>query len=102
MEELYEIAFGVIMHAGDSKSYSMEAVTCAEKGDFEGAEEKLKLADQELRAAHETQTDLLQQEALGKKTELSLLMVHAQDHYSMAQSQRDVSGQLIRLYRRLK
>lgn len=101
MESEYEVAFSVIMHAGDSRSSSMEAVTCAENGDFDGAEAKLKEAEKELLAAHEIQTDMLQKEATGSHVELSLLMVHAQDHYTMAQVQHDVSAQMVRLYRKL-
>lgn len=101
MEEFYEVAFSVIMHAGDSRGYSTEAVTCAENGDFEGAQEKIRAAEEELKQAHLIQTDMMQKEACGDHIPLSMLIVHAQDHYSMAQVQHDMSQQMIKLYQKI-
>lgn len=102
MEELYEIAFGLILHAGNARSQSIQAVKEAEKGDFTQAEECMKTAREELHQAHEIQTGLLQEEAGGDKKELNLLMVHAQDHLAMAMSQQEVSLQIIHLYKRME
>lgn len=102
MEDLYEIAFGLILHAGNSRSVSITAVKKAEKGHFEEAEELLKTADSELKLAHDVQTKMLQAEANGSKNEINLIMVHAQDHLAMALSQREVSSQFIRLYKKLE
>lgn len=102
MEDLYEIAFGLILHAGNSRSASITAVQKAEKENFEEAEELLKTADSELKMAHDVQTKMLQAEANGSKNEINLIMVHAQDHLAMALSQREVSSQFIRLYKKLE
>lgn len=102
MEDLYEIAFGLILHAGNSRSASITAVHKAENGNFEEAENLLKTADSELQLAHEVQTKMLQAEANGSKNEINLIMVHAQDHLSMALTQKEVSLQFIKLYKRLE
>lgn len=102
MEELYEIAFGLILHAGNSRSQSIQAVREAENGNFARAEECMKAAEEELHLAHEVQTELLQKEAGGDAMTINLIMVHAQDHLAMAMSQKEVSVQMIRLYQRLE
>lgn len=102
MEEIYEIAFGLILHAGNSRSLSINAVKDAENGNFKVAKEKLKEADHELQLAHTVQTTMLQAEADGAENEINLLMIHAQDHLSMALSQKEVSRQILRVYERLE
>ena len=46
IEEINNIACQIIAHAGDGKSYSMEAIENAETGDFKSAEENLKCSDE--------------------------------------------------------
>ncbi len=49
-------------------------------GNYEAVEQLLKEADEALVKVHESQTELIQAEAGGDRVEMSLLMVHAQDH----------------------
>ncbi len=102
MEEIYEIGFQLILHAGNSRSQSILAVREAENGDFEKVREHMKEAENELKLAHGLQTDLLTKEAGGDEHGLNLFMVHAQDHLSMAMIQKETSSQIIRLYQRLE
>lgn len=90
-----EIVFGIIVNAGDSRSNSMKAIRCAKNGEFKEAGKFLKLADECLGKAHEIQTNLIQEEAAGNTTEITLLMVHAQDHLMNAITIRDMAGELI-------
>ena len=53
----------------------------------------------DLRAAHQTQTDLIQGEARGEKMDLNLIMVHAQDHLTTAMIMIDQANEFINLYR---
>ena len=102
MEDIYEIAFGLILHAGNSKSKSIQAVNAADKSDFEEAEKLMKEATEELKIAHEVQTKMLQEEANGEEMAMNLIMVHAQDHLAMAMTQKETALQMIRLYKRLE
>lgn len=102
MDDIYEIAFELILHAGNSRSQSILAVREAENGNFEKTGEHMREAENELKLAHDIQTGLLSKEAEGDTQSISLLMVHAQDHLSMAMSQREMSSQIIRLYQRLE
>lgn len=100
-ETSIEIAFGLILHAGNSRSASIRAVRAAEQGAFDEADKLLAEADIEMRDAHDIQTKMLQDEMNGAALALSLAMVHAQDHLSMATVQRESAGQIVRLYREI-
>lgn len=90
-----EIMFGLIVNAGDSRSNSMKAMRLAKKGKIEEAKEVIKIAEEYLNKAHEIQTSLIQDEAAGKRAEVTLLMVHAQDHLMNAITIKDIAIELI-------
>lgn len=100
-EELLETIMGLIMHGGDAKSSAMEAIYAAKSGDFEEAESKLEKADEALRNAHKSQTALLTREASGDPVELSLLLVHGQDHLMNAITFKDLAVEVIDIHRKL-
>ena len=97
--DLYEMAFGLILNAGNSKSKSLMAIETAREFEFEEAENLVAEAEEDLRAAHQTQTNLIQSEARGEKMELNLIMVHAQDHLTTAMIMVDQANEFINLYR---
>ncbi|MFC6464628.1 PTS lactose/cellobiose transporter subunit IIA [Marinilactibacillus sp. GCM10026970] len=101
-EEMLQTIMGLIMHGGDAKSNAMEAIHAAKEGDFETADEKLKLADDALIQAHHSQTGLLTREASGDSVEMSLLMVHGQDHLMNAITFKDMAVEVIDLHKRLQ
>ena len=97
--DLYEMAFGLILNAGNSKSKSLMAIEAAREFEFEEAENLVAEAEEDLRTAHQTQTDLIQGEARGEKMELNLIMVHAQDHLTTAMIMVDQAREFINLYK---
>lgn len=99
--ELLETIMGLIMHGGDAKSNAMEAIQAAKSGKFEDADEKINHAEESLERAHKSQTDLLTKEASGDSIELSLLMVHGQDHLMNAITVKDLATEVIDVYRKL-
>ena len=100
-EQLLETIMGLIMYGGDAKSSAMEAIYAAKSGNFDEAEEKLEAADEALGNAHKSQTNLLTQEASGDSVELSLLLVHGQDHLMNAITFRDLAQEIIDVYCKL-
>lgn len=100
-EQLLSVIMQLIMHGGDAKSSAMEAIHAAKAGDFELADEKLEAADQALINAHHSQTGLLTQEASGERVELSLLMVHGQDHLMNAITFKDMAAEMVDVYRKI-
>ena len=69
---------------------SLLALKSARKGEFEKAKEQLKQVSQSMILAHNVQTRLIQKEMTGEKHQVSLLMVHAQDHLMTAMAIRDM------------
>lgn len=93
--DMNESGFKIIMHSGDARSHTMEALKNVRKGNFEKAEQLLKDADDQLLQAHKIQTSLLHQEANGRKVDLSIIFVHAQDHLMTAMLAKDLATEII-------
>ncbi len=72
--------YGLDYGGGNAKSEAFEAIQAAKNSDFDAATSHLKAADEALVTAHNVQTDLLTAEANGAHADVSLLLVHAQDH----------------------
>lgn len=89
----------IIANSGESKMKSFEALKCVKNKDFKKARDLLKesrLIDLE---AHNAQTKIIAQ-ALDPeaKDAVTLLMVHAQDHYMTSQLARDLIEALIDIF----
>lgn len=97
-----EAIMGLIMHGGDAKGNAVEAIRSAKKGDFEKAHDYLKKANVALNIAHNSQTSMLTQEASGDALELSLLMVHGQDHLMTALTFIDLAKEVVEVYERIE
>ncbi|MDD7792647.1 PTS lactose/cellobiose transporter subunit IIA [Clostridium sp. 'White wine YQ'] len=96
-----EIILNLIMHSGEARSYSMEAIQAAKEGNFEEASQLIVKANEELGHAHNAQTSLIQGEAAGQKAEFSLLLIHAQDHLMTTMTLKDLANEIIEVYTRL-
>lgn len=93
-----QIIMTIIASGGTARTCAMKAIEKAKNGKIEEARELYKKACDELEEAHNFQTKLIQQEAEGKNHEVTLLMVHAQDHLMNAMTVRDLSKEFIDLY----
>jgi PTS system cellobiose-specific IIA component len=93
------IVFSIILHAGNAKSNCFEALSAARAGNYAEAERLLEQAKKELLEAHQVQTGMLQKEAAGDKQQLSLLLIHAEDHLAGALLARDLIEEMIRMYK---
>ena len=98
-EDMELVCFQLIANSGSAKSSYMEAVELAKKGDFKGADEKITEAEECFVQAHKIHADLIQKEAAGEKTELSLLFIHAADQMAMTEMVQLFSKELIQLYK---
>lgn len=90
--------FTIITHSGDARSSSMEAITHAKEGEFEKAQRCIEEAENKLSMAHKEQTKLIQAEAQGEKHDISLLLIHAQDHLMNAMTIKDMANEFVELY----
>ncbi len=96
-----DVIMELIMYGGDAKSNAMEAIKAAKDGEFELAESKISAAEDSLVKAHHSQTEMLTQEAQGNKAEVSLLMVHGQDHLMTSMAFTDLAKEIIDVYKRI-
>ena len=99
--DLETIAMTLVGNAGEGRSLDFEALNEAKKGNFEKAEQLLKESQERTLAAHEIQTQLICNEADGNKTEMSLLMVHAQDHLMTTMTLLEVAKEMLVLHRKV-
>jgi PTS system cellobiose-specific IIA component len=96
--DVLETAMSIIAGAGDSKSYSMEAIYKAREGNYEEAYLSLDKAVEALKDTHSIQTGLISKEIQGEQTEITLLMVHAQDHLMSAVMFKDLATEFVKMY----
>ena len=101
-EEHMNIVMGIIMHGGNAKGLAFQAIQQAKEGNFEEAEKSLAESNNELREAHDVQTEMLTKEAQGEHTEVDLYMVHAQDHLMNAITFKDLAVEVVGQEKRIQ
>jgi cellobiose PTS system EIIA component len=100
-EQIQMLSFTIILHAGNARSFAMEAIGLAKQYQFENARNKIAEADKEFAEAHHVQTKLLQNEANGIKTDVSVILIHAQDHLMTAMTVKDLANEMIDMYEKM-
>ncbi|WP_300383302.1 PTS lactose/cellobiose transporter subunit IIA [Clostridium sp.] len=93
-----KIIMDLIIFSGEARSYAMEAMQLAKNGQINESRELLEKAKETIGNAHQSQTSLIQNEAAGNKTEVSLLLVHAQDHLMTSIVVKDLAEEIIDLH----
>ncbi len=89
------VIFEIILHAGNARAEAYDALAAAKAGDFAKAAGHLKRAEEEIGVAHRAQADTIQREAAGEKQDISLLVVHAQDHLMTAIAEKNLISHMI-------
>lgn len=98
-EDSINVAMKIILHAGNARNICNDALKEARKGHFEATDNLMEKAKKEINLAHQAQTKLIQGEAKGEQTEISLLFIHAQDTLMTIMSELNMSKEMIALYR---
>lgn len=96
--DLELIIMNIINFSGEARSCCMEAIGYAKVGENVKAKSSIEEANNKLAEAHKSQTMLIQSEARGEESEISLLLIHAQDHLMNAITVRDMANEFIDLY----
>lgn len=86
--------------AGDARSSFLLALRRAKEGKLDEAEALIKEGEAMIVEAHIAQTELLQIEAAGDYSDLTLLMVHGQDHLMTTILLKDILQTLLDVYRK--
>lgn len=100
--DVIQECMNMIANGGEAKSLAMQAISQARVGKFKEAEESLKLSDKALIKSHQAHTTLLFHDAEHQDLKVSILMVHAADHLSSAETVRILAEDMIELYREVK
>lgn len=102
IEEIQMLSFKIILHAGNARSCAMEAIGLAKKYKFSEAHQKIGEAEEEFIKAHEEQTSLIQTELNGNTNNISIILIHAQDHLMTAMTVKDLAIEMIDMYKKMK
>lgn len=86
---------------GSARSHYIEAIRRAKMGKFAEAEERMRLGDEAFRDGQKAHSELLQREANGVLTAVTLLLAHAEDQLMSAETFRILSQEFIDLYRQI-
>lgn len=87
----------IIANAGDSRSCALAAVEAAKAGDFEEAHASLEQSMKALELGHEAHTKLILKEN-ENRINVTLLLVHASTHLSVAEVTLDFARQFVDIY----
>jgi PTS system lactose-specific IIA component len=99
-EEATLLGFEIVAYAGEARSYLLDALKAAGKGDYDKAEALCEEANTSIIEAHKAQTSLLTMEASGDDIAYSVTMMHGQDHLMTTLLLRDLMKHMIELYKR--
>ena len=102
MEGIELICFQIISTVGNARSLYIEAIQAAKAGDFEKAEELIKEGEASFTEGHAAHGKLIQQEASGEATTMTLLLTHAEDQLMSAEAFGILSGEFVDLYKEIK
>ena len=102
MLSMEETSFAIILKGGNGKSFAMEAIGEAKKGNFLKAKDLLTKASTEMVDAHHLQSELIRNEVNGTQQEVSLLLIHAQDHLMNAMTVKDLASEMVEMYERFE
>lgn len=95
---LIQVSMNIILRAGEARNNLAQALDYAEKADFENAEKELLTAEENVTKAHQTQTEIIQNEMSGVDYEPCLLFSHAQDTLMTINSELEMSKRLVKMY----
>lgn len=101
MEGLELVSFQIISAVGTARSLFIEAIQEAKAGNFEAAEQKMQEGSEMFTEGHHAHAGLIQQEAAGNPTTVSLLLLHAEDQLMSAEGFKIIATEFIDLYKSL-
>ena len=98
VQQQVESAMAIILAAGDARVKCKESLDAIALFDLDLAKIKLKEAQTKITEAHKVQTDAIQGETRGEKTEYSLLFAHAQDTLMTIYCEINIAKQMIKIF----
>lgn len=102
MDGLELISFQIISSVGTARSMYIEAIHEAKKGKIEEAKQMIKEGEKYFHEGHKAHAKIIQEEASGNKTELNILLMHAEDQLMSAEAFLIIAEELIDVYERME
>ncbi|RDU37840.1 PTS lactose/cellobiose transporter subunit IIA [Neobacillus piezotolerans] len=102
MENNELVCFQIISTVGTAKSMYLEAIQEAKKGEFEKAVTLIEEGHKIYAEGHHIHAKLIQKEARGEKTEIHLLLLHAEDQMMSAETVKIMAEEFIEVYKKLE
>lgn len=100
MNGLEEVSFKIIAAVGTARSMYIQAIQEAKLGNVAKSNEMIESANDFFLEGHRAHATLIQAEANGEKTELSLLLMHAEDQMMSAEMMKIMALEFVELYSR--
>lgn len=98
-DELNSISFQIIAAVGSARSLYLEAIRAAKKGDLSRSQQLLDEGDECFSQGHHAHASIIQCEAAGEPTDMTLMLTHAEDQLMSAESIGLVAREFIEVYR---
>lgn len=99
-ENISKLGLELVALAGDARSIYLEILNNAKQKKFDNIDSLLKEAEELITECHVKQTELLQQEASGKYGDVTLIMVHGQDHLMTTILLKELVEHIVELYKK--
>lgn len=96
-----ETILNLIMHTGEARMYAAEAISSAKNSDYIKAKKLIQKANEELGYAHNSQSSIIQGEKEKENNEISLLLMHGEDHLMTVMLFIDMATEIIDVYERI-
>lgn len=102
MEGIELLSFQMISFNGSARSCFVEAIAAAKEGDFERAESLMAEGEEQFTEGHRVHAQLIQQEAQNGSTDISLLLIHAEDQMMSAEVMKILAAELIDIHKKIQ
>lgn len=102
MKDIELVCFKIISAVGEAKSEYVMAMDEAEKGNYDLAYKHIENGDKCYLNGHQQHASLIQKEASGEKTDVCLLLLHAEDQLMAAETVKLMAEKIIALNRKLE
>ena len=93
-----ETVLNLIMHTGEARMYAAEAISSAKSNDYTKAKKLIQKANEELGYAHNSQSSIIQGEKEKENNEISLLLMHGEDHLMTVMLFIDIAREIVEVY----
>lgn len=98
-----EICFEIISNVGMARSSYIEAIHLAKEGKYDKAQQMIEKGKKYFIEGHKSHAKLITEEAAGeRRSEIGLLLIHAEDQLMSAESFSILAEEFISVYKKME